>query len=109
MAYQTTNPYNGKADKPFSECKPEQLEAKLEAAATCYDSWRATSFSQRKNILTRAASLMRERSEQLAGLITLEMGKPIAESRGEVALSAAIRRARHRSGSLSSSPWRSNS
>ena len=90
MAYQTTNPYNEKADKPFSECKPEQLEAKLEAAATCYDSWRATSFSQRKNILTRAAALMRERSEQLAGLITLEMGKRIAESRGEVALSAAI-------------------
>ena len=90
MAYQTTNPYNEKADKPFSECKPEQLEAKLEAAATCYDSWRTTSFSQRKNILTRAAALMRERSEQLAGLITLEMGKRIAESRGEVALSAAI-------------------
>ncbi|MET3133274.1 succinate-semialdehyde dehydrogenase/glutarate-semialdehyde dehydrogenase [Oxalobacteraceae bacterium GrIS 1.11] len=90
MAYQTINPYNGKAGETFAECTAEQLEAKLDLAANCYRNWRATGFAERKTVLTRAASLMRERSEQLAGLITLEMGKRIAESRGEVALSAAI-------------------
>jgi succinate-semialdehyde dehydrogenase / glutarate-semialdehyde dehydrogenase len=41
-------------------------------------------------VLARAAALMRERSQELAALATLEMGKLIQQSLGEVALSAAI-------------------
>ncbi|MEC5216710.1 succinate-semialdehyde dehydrogenase/glutarate-semialdehyde dehydrogenase [Actimicrobium sp. GrIS 1.19] len=90
MAYQTTNPYTEQAGAPFAECTAEQLETRLATAAACYGTWRSTTFAQRKAVLLRAAALMRERSEHLAGLITEEMGKRIAESRGEVALSAAI-------------------
>jgi succinate-semialdehyde dehydrogenase/glutarate-semialdehyde dehydrogenase len=91
MAYQSTNPYNGKIVKSFSEISDHDLEAKLTTAHACYqDVWRKKSFAERKAVLSRAAALMRERSQELAELITLEMGKLIAQSVGEVQLSAAI-------------------
>ncbi len=91
MSYQTTNPYNGKILATFPECDDAQLEVKLAAAAACFDTtWRATTFAQRATVLARAAAMLREQSEQFASLITLEMGKLIGQSRGEVELSAAI-------------------
>ena len=91
MAYQSTNPYDGKVLASFDEIDDAQLEAKLHTAAECFDKhWRDTSFEQRKAVLARAAALMRERSKELAEYATLEMGKLIAQSQGEVALSAAI-------------------
>jgi succinate-semialdehyde dehydrogenase / glutarate-semialdehyde dehydrogenase len=90
MAYQTTNPYDGTSGETFPEYDAGQLEAKLACAAACFTIWRMKSFAERAAVLARAAAIMRERSEQFASLITLEMGKLIAQSRGEVALSAAI-------------------
>ena len=91
MAYQTTNPYNGKLVASFDELDDAQLEGKLAAASACFDNaWRHRSFAERRALLSRAAALMRERSQALAELITLEMGKLIQQSIGEVALSAAI-------------------
>ncbi|MEO7336271.1 MAG: aldehyde dehydrogenase family protein, partial [Caldimonas sp.] len=91
MAYQTINPYDGKTVASFDELDDRQLEGKLAAAASCFEKeWRHTSFAERKAVLSRAAALMRERSAELAGLITLEMGKLIRQSAGEVALSASI-------------------
>ncbi|MFM9436661.1 succinate-semialdehyde dehydrogenase / glutarate-semialdehyde dehydrogenase [Janthinobacterium sp. CG_23.3] len=90
MAYQSINPFNGKTLESFPECSPAQLEENLARAAACFAAWRGTGFAERAAVLHRAAALMRERREQLAGLITLEMGKLIAQSRGEVDISAAI-------------------
>ena len=91
MAYQSTNPYDGKVVKSFDEINDAQLESKLQAASHCFENdWRHKSFADRKAVLSRAAALMRERSQAMAELITLEMGKLIAQSQGEVALSAAI-------------------
>jgi succinate-semialdehyde dehydrogenase / glutarate-semialdehyde dehydrogenase len=91
MPYQTTNPYDGKVVQTFDELSDAQLEGKLKTAAHCFETgWRHTTFTERKAVLSRAAALMRERSQEMAGLITLEMGKLIAQSLGEVALSAAI-------------------
>ncbi len=91
MSYQTTNPYSGEIVATFDELNDAQLESKLAAAASCFKAdWRERSFAERKAVLSRAAALMRERSDSLARLITLEMGKLIQQSAGEVALSAAI-------------------
>ena len=91
MAYQTTNPYNGEVGKIFDEISDAQLEASIKAADDCFrNHWRKTSFEERKAILKRAASTMRQRSQGFAELISLEMGKLIAQSQGEVALCAAI-------------------
>ena len=91
MTYQTVNPYTAQTVKTFTNVNDAVLEQQLSAASACFQlNWRLTSFAQRKTVLKRAAELMRERAEPLAALITLEMGKLIAQSRGEVALSAAI-------------------
>lgn len=91
MAYQSTNPYNGEIVKSFDDIDDAQLESKLTAAQACFEQvWRHKSFAERKAVLSRAAALMRERTQEFAQLITIEMGKLIAQSEGEVKLSAAI-------------------
>ena len=91
MAYQTINPFTGKLEKTFTDLSAAELEGKLATAEHCFQTdWPNRSFAERTAVLKRAASLMRERSQQMAQLITLEMGKLIAQSQGEVALSAAI-------------------
>ncbi len=91
MAYTSTNPYSDKVLQQFDEIDDAALDARLQAAQACFvTQWRDTRFAQRRTVLARAAALMRERAPQLAELITLEMGKLIAQSLGEVALSAAI-------------------
>jgi len=91
MAYQSTNPYNGQIVKSFDDIDDAQLESKLTAAQACFEQvWRHKSFAERKAVLSRAAALMRERTQAFAELITIEMGKLIAQSEGEVKLSAAI-------------------
>ena len=60
------------------------------ASATAYRSWRATDQAERRELLTRVAQQHRDHAEEFAELLTLEMGKPIAQARGEVELSAQI-------------------
>jgi acyl-CoA reductase-like NAD-dependent aldehyde dehydrogenase len=62
----------------------------LAAADKAFVSWAARPIEERAKIISRAAQLLLERKSELAKLATLEMGKRIAESRGEVDLSAAI-------------------
>lgn len=91
MAYQSTNPYDGKVVKTFDEITDAQLDAKLATAQDCFEQvWRHTSFAERKAVLSRAAAILRERTQEFAELITIEMGKLIGQSQGEVKVSADI-------------------
>ena len=90
MAYQSLNPYDGKILRTFEELTDKQLETALQTAAKCFETWRHTAFTERTAVLKRAAAILRTRVEDFARPITLEMGKLIEESRGEVALSADI-------------------
>ncbi len=90
MAFKTVNPFTEETVKSFDEISKEVLKEKLQNAAACFEKWRTTSFSDRKKVIQKVADLMRERADALATLITLEMGKRIKESKGEVELSAAI-------------------
>jgi succinate-semialdehyde dehydrogenase/glutarate-semialdehyde dehydrogenase len=90
MSYQSVNPYNGKVLRAFEELSNKQLETSIETAATCFENWRRTTFAERALVAGKAASIMRARIDQFASLVTLEMGKLIEQSRGEVVLSADI-------------------
>ena len=90
MAYQSINPFNGQLLETFEELTDVELEAALHAADQCFKTWRHTGFAQRTAVVARAAALLRSRAEEFARPITLEMGKLISESLGEVALSADI-------------------
>ncbi len=90
MSYQSINPYNGELVESFVEHTDQQLDTSIATAAVCYDAWRKLSFAERAGIVSKAAGIMRERAEELARPMTLEMGKLFAESVGEVMLSADI-------------------
>lgn len=90
MSYQSVNPYDGEILKTFEELTDKQLETALETAATCFETWRHTTFAERAAVVAKAAAIMRARVDEFARPVTLEMGKLIDEARGEVVLSADI-------------------
>ena len=90
MSIQTVNPNNNKVVKSFEEISDQAIDAAVKQAENTFTSWRKTSYEQRAVILHKVASLMRKKKEQLATLITLEMGKLFAQAEGEVILSADI-------------------
>jgi succinate-semialdehyde dehydrogenase/glutarate-semialdehyde dehydrogenase len=90
MSYETINPYSGKRIRQFADHTDAEVETAVAQAQVCFATWRGTTFAERAAVLSKAAAILRSRAEKCAGLITLEMGKLIAESRGEVALSADI-------------------
>jgi len=90
MSVKSINPATGEVMKSFEALtKSEALEA-VEKAHEAYGKWRHTSFRERKSILMKFAGLLRDRADELAELITLEMGKRISESRAEITFCAEI-------------------
>lgn len=79
------DPATGAVIKRIADATPEQGILALDAAVTAADSWAATPPRVRGEILRRAFDLLQERADDVALLMTLEMGKPLAEARGEVA------------------------
>jgi len=91
-AYTTINPATGETIAEFPEIDDTEVESILARSAAAYLTLRATPLAERTDALRRAADLHLERIEELAALLTLEMGKPIAQSRAEVQLVASIYR-----------------
>ncbi|HAN24741.1 MAG TPA: NAD-dependent succinate-semialdehyde dehydrogenase, partial [Microbacterium ginsengisoli] len=79
------DPATGELIKEIADASPADGIAALDAAATAFETWSRTPSRQRAEILRRAFDLLQERKEDFALLMTLEMGKPLAEARGEVA------------------------
>jgi succinate-semialdehyde dehydrogenase/glutarate-semialdehyde dehydrogenase len=84
MALVSINPGSGELIREYEEASPDALAAALAAAASAFESWRRTKFGQRAAALRRAGTLLRERRDELARLMALEMGKPLAQGRAEV-------------------------
>ncbi|GAA4387791.1 NAD-dependent succinate-semialdehyde dehydrogenase [Hymenobacter koreensis] len=84
MAIESFNPYTGRVLRRFKPHTPAQVERMVAQADKAFREWRRTSFQERSRVLHRAAALLRERQHELARLMTLEMGKPIKDGRGEV-------------------------
>ena len=90
MSYQSINPYDGKTLQTFEQFTDKELEAAIATSSTCFETWRRKSFAKRAVVVAKAATIMRTRIDEFALPVTLEMGKLIAESCGEVVLSADI-------------------
>nr|WP_317157451.1 NAD-dependent succinate-semialdehyde dehydrogenase [Mycobacterium sp. 21AC1] len=82
------NPANGEPLCRVADAGETEAMQALDAAVAAQAAWAATSPRLRSDILRRGFDLLTARTEELAQLITLEMGKSVAESRGEVAYSA---------------------
>jgi succinate-semialdehyde dehydrogenase/glutarate-semialdehyde dehydrogenase len=81
---QVENPATGRVLAEVADASPEQGIEALDAAVAASADWAATDPRARGEILRKAFELLVERSEDIALLMTLEMGKPLAEARGEV-------------------------
>jgi len=90
MSIKNTNPATGEVMKSFEQLtKSDALEA-ADKAHEAYGKWRHTSFKTRKSVMLKFAGLLKDRTDELAGLITLEMGKRISESCEEITFCAQI-------------------
>jgi succinate-semialdehyde dehydrogenase / glutarate-semialdehyde dehydrogenase len=78
------DPATGEVIKTIANASVEDGAAALDAAVEAAEDWAKTPPRERAEILRRAFDLRRERQDQVALLMTLEMGKPLAESKAEV-------------------------
>jgi len=90
MPIQTTNPATNKIVKSFDEMTDKEVESAIEKSHATFKEWKTTDYSTRSKVLTKAASIMRKRKDELASLITLEMGKIFSQAQSEIDLSANI-------------------
>ncbi|ELB93568.1 MULTISPECIES: NAD-dependent succinate-semialdehyde dehydrogenase [unclassified Rhodococcus (in: high G+C Gram-positive bacteria)] len=88
--YTTIDPVTGDQIAQYPEISDTELDDLIGRSTAAYRAWRTTPLEQRRAVLTRAAEIHREQAEELAKVLTLEMGKPIAQAKGEVALVASI-------------------
>jgi succinate-semialdehyde dehydrogenase / glutarate-semialdehyde dehydrogenase len=84
------NPATGEVLGQLPLATAADLDMALDAARRAWPVWRALGPQQRGRILRKAADLLRERSEPIARLATMEEGKVLAETRVEVAVAADI-------------------
>ncbi len=89
-AYKTVNPATGETLKEFEQTTDADIQDVLTRSHKAYGSWRRTAVEDRTAILTRVAELYKERKDELASIITMEMGKPKGQAQAEVDLSASI-------------------
>ncbi|GLU91228.1 NAD-dependent succinate-semialdehyde dehydrogenase [Agromyces sp. NBRC 114283] len=81
---EVADPSTGETIKVIADASPADGIKALDAAVAAQDEWAKVAPRQRGELLRRAFDLLTERKEEFALLMTLEMGKPIAEARGEV-------------------------
>jgi len=86
--FEVIDPATGAALCAVADATPADGTAALESAVAAQSAFAATSPRNRADMLTGAFELMHERIDDLALLMTLEMGKPLAEARGEIAYAA---------------------
>lgn len=84
MALKSINPYDQQLLWEYDEYTAEQIAEILEKSATASKAWRNTSFGYRSGFMLRLANLLETNLNELARTISLEMGKPITESKAEV-------------------------
>ncbi|KKZ89671.1 NAD-dependent succinate-semialdehyde dehydrogenase [Rhizobium phaseoli] len=84
------NPASGEVIGRVSNAGVADLDEALSAAAAGFEQWRRTSAFERAKLMHAAAEILRQRTTAISRLMTLEQGKPLAESKAEAAAAADI-------------------
>ncbi|UQE74082.1 MULTISPECIES: NAD-dependent succinate-semialdehyde dehydrogenase [unclassified Gordonia (in: high G+C Gram-positive bacteria)] len=90
MTYVTENPATGTIERTFPTMSDAEVEDVLARSAAAYREWKTTPIDDRVRMLRATAQIYRDRAQELAGVIATEMGKPINQGMGELALTAMI-------------------
>ncbi|MGV9498398.1 NADP-dependent succinic semialdehyde dehydrogenase [Streptomyces sp. NPDC003642] len=92
MPIATVNPANGETLKTYEAMGEEEIERRLQLAEATFRTYRTTTFGERARLLRRAADLLDEDQQDIARVMTTEMGKPIQQARAEAAKCAKAMR-----------------
>ena len=84
MEFNSFNPYNGKQVGQYTALTDDALSQKLSDAQTAFSAWKNVPLAERADLMRNAGNVLRDGIEAYAEMITKEMGKPLAESRGEI-------------------------
>ncbi len=85
-----TNPATGEVIGAIPKMGTDETRAAIEAANQAWPSWRAKTAAERSAILLKWRDLLMDNQEDLATIMTAEQGKPLSESKGEIAYSASF-------------------
>ncbi|HEY2284846.1 MAG TPA: NAD-dependent succinate-semialdehyde dehydrogenase [Streptosporangiaceae bacterium] len=88
--YKVVNPATNETEREFEDATDAEIQQVLDRSERAYQAWRTTAKTERTKVLLRVAELYQERMDDLAALITREMGKPIREAKGEIMLVISI-------------------
>ena len=86
--FDVVDPATGEVLCPVADASPEDGVDAVTAAAAAQDGWAAVPTRQRGELLRGTYELLTDRADDLALLLTLEMGKPLAEAKAEIAYAA---------------------
>ena len=90
--YQVSNPATGEVEATYNTATEQDIQNAIEQADSAYQDWQKTSLSERSVILNKVADIYTERQDELASIVAKEMGKPVAQAKGEIQLVAQIYR-----------------
>ena len=82
------NPFNEEVLGTIPSSTEKELDEALNSAKQAMEGWKKTSPWERSKIIKKIADLIRERVDEIANIMTLETGKPLAEAKGETMASA---------------------
>ncbi|MEU0244340.1 NADP-dependent succinic semialdehyde dehydrogenase [Streptomyces sp. NPDC006235] len=92
MPIATVNPANGETLKTYEAMGEEEIERRLQLAEATFRTYRTTTFDERARLMRKAADLLEEDQQDIARVMTTEMGKPIQQARAEAAKCAKAMR-----------------
>jgi succinate-semialdehyde dehydrogenase/glutarate-semialdehyde dehydrogenase len=92
MPIATVNPANGETVKTYEAMGEEEIERRLQLAEATFRTYRTSDFAERARLMHRAADLLDEDQQDIARVITTEMGKPVKQARAEAAKCAKAMR-----------------
>jgi succinate-semialdehyde dehydrogenase/glutarate-semialdehyde dehydrogenase len=84
VSIEAINPATGEVLGSYPEHRDHEISTILDEAHEAWESWRATTFAHRGELMCRAAAALRERRRDLARLMALEMGKPVTQGDAEI-------------------------
>lgn len=83
MGIEVVNPTTGEHVRSYEEMSPDEVREVVAAAHEAHLTWRRAPFSERAELMSAVATLLRDRSDEYARLMAIEMGKPVRDGRAE--------------------------
>lgn len=84
MIFQTINPANEHLINEYKALDYRTAETRIHNAHTAFKHWKSKTFAEKSTLVLALAKLLRQKSEELAQIITMEMGKPVTQSQAEI-------------------------